>query len=126
MGQVSAPLARRIRLLYASTAPSLSGARIPSFGPLRNASSVSGDHEAMLREDVITLTSDEEVEEVLLGSPDRSDPDDNVDLKAILNSFTLRSHQKMPHSTIPFKVNLETRCGFAAGPLAAEKTGIQI
>jgi hypothetical protein len=29
----------------------------------------------LFREDVITLTSDEEVEEVLLGSPNRSDPD---------------------------------------------------
>ncbi|CAL8378000.1 unnamed protein product [Gadus morhua 'NCC'] len=41
----------------------------------------------LFREDVITLTSDEELEEVLLGSPNRSDPDDNVDIKAILNSF---------------------------------------
>ena len=32
----------------------------------------------------------------------------------------------MPRSTIPFKVNVETRCGFAAGPLAAEKTGSKI
>ncbi|CAL8235842.1 unnamed protein product [Arctogadus glacialis] len=63
---------------------------IPEIQPgvsVSNASSVGGEHEAMLREDVITFSSDEELEEVLLGSPNRSDPDDNVDIKTILNSF---------------------------------------
>ncbi|CAL8397677.1 unnamed protein product [Boreogadus saida] len=63
---------------------------IPDFQPRESVRVEPTVHlqKGLYIEDVITFSSDEELEEVLLGSPNRSDPDDNVDIKAILSTFS--------------------------------------
>ena len=38
-------------------------------------------------------------------------------------AFTPKDEKKLTRVVIPFKVNVETRCCFAAAAFAAEKTG---